>query len=277
LKQQEGVTLFEMLLVMAIIAMISLMTFRFYQQSQLSNDIDKLQYNVDQLFQALGQYYKANCIEYTNPGPPVTVSKAGLLDPRHTPAPTDPFPINIQNDLITPGYLTSWQPINSLVNNASSVNYVVQFNKVVVTAPATPVQVNACIVLTPGSTCVPSPPNTANLPTGAVNSSQIIIWRPQVAVLLNDPTTAALYQTRMAADCISSLDDTGSFVDKCSSSPTAGGYLVWERLPSAASPNAMSNLWLSMPLLKQFNMQYTHDQMYELNSSAGQQYYLCGG
>ena len=62
-----------------------------------------------------------------------------------------------------------------------------------------------------------------------------------------------------------------------SSKPATGSYLVFERLPSYASPKASSTFWPSNPQLMQFKQMYTTSPVTTLLSGGNTtQYYTCG-
>jgi prepilin-type N-terminal cleavage/methylation domain-containing protein len=276
----KGMTLLEILLVITIGAGLLVASLRMAQQMSTDQGIQQIQTNVDVIFQGMTNYYRTQCYgsgDTLATGLPTVI---GTLNPKKNPVPANPMILDVTLDLANKGYIeaSKWPlPIVSLLDNTSvNQTYVVQFNQ---SPPMTPVQVNACIITDYSlKECVPAldaAGNASKLPSTGSNISQIIIWRAQVAVLAKDPTNAEVYKMVLGANCTSKL--TGSSVNPCSMG-TPGPYIVWEKLPSFASPNTRSSLWLSMPLLKQFNLQNTHDQMYELqNSNAGIQNYLCNG
>ena len=114
-----------------------------------------------------------------------------------------------------------------------------------------------------------------------------MVWRLQVAVKLADPAfsdsaTQTTYKNELNASCVSKATSVNGPVLTCESSPAAAGYLVWERAATFISGNT-SNLWLSKPITKQFNMQYTNDSMQLLTGSvqtfsngSSISSYLCG-
>jgi hypothetical protein len=86
----------------------------------------------------------------------------------------------------------------------------------------------------------------------------------------------------LSADCIST--PAGGGIAPCKPVPTASGYLVWTRMPSAYNSDYTSEYWTSLPYVKQFNMQYTNDGMAALSNVKNETqnwynplYYLCGG
>ncbi len=253
-KNQKGITLLEFMLVMAIGTSMILLSLKMYESYKLEQSFDTLQGNVDILFQALGKYYKANCAG-------TTFNTVGA----------SPVPVSIAT-LQSGGYLdmTGWIPSNSLVNNTGLNGplsaFVLQFNPL----PAVSVNTIAC---TSGSATPCSNYVVQALPAG---QSAGVVWVAQVAVQLANTANITTYMGRMGAQCVSTFSATT--VTPCTSTPTALDTLVWERLPSFVSPQATSILWPMMPMLKQFQLQYTHDQNYELNSGfSGTQYYTCGG
>ncbi len=132
-----------------------------------------------------------------------------------------------------------------------------------------------------------------------IPSSQVILWQAQVAVKLPAGSDMVQMKNRLGADCISSPGASAGSVTPCSANPTAGYYLVWDRMPSLASSQQTSGFWQGMQTVQQFTQQYTHDPMYELyypSAASGNTwptpttgapaiqpyvnsppYYLCGG
>lgn len=265
----KGVTLLEVLLVLAVISSIIILSIRQYQIYRLDADVHQVRFNIDQLTNAAAGYYQANC------------TNGGTLDPDSSP--TSPYVINVTSDLINKGFL----PANALgysplIDNASPLGaYQVQFNKY-----TTPRQV--CVRGTNATGITPSAGCTSALQIGT-----LVIWKIQVAVLLNDSTLAQQYQNLFLADCVSTKSATG--IVSCSQSasfsalcqfyrnippndplyaiynslannmgcPTSGSsasynnYVVWERLPSFATPDTQSPFWQTNPLVQQFTQMYS--------------------
>jgi type II secretory pathway pseudopilin PulG len=278
IKLQKGATLLEVTLVLAIAASILVLGIRMYLGFKRETDFAQVQYNVDTLFQAMSLYYRANCGLVTVSGSP---SAALAPPPLGTTSTTSPTVIDLTTDLINSDASKSYLDASLLRNNSflinSNANYILQFNPSTATTGSTPVNVNAC---TSSTACTTVSANTIPNTSG-------FILKPQVAIRLPASTslnTAKAYQLRLGADCVSRTPSgPNSYVDPCSSNPSTNPprYLVWERLPSFASPYSSSIYWQSTPLLRQFNLQYTHDQMYELMNtnptSTNPTYYLCGG
>lgn len=281
LKKQLGMTLLEIMLVLAVGAMFIIIGLQQYSQWSEQSSADQLKYNVDSLFQAMAYFYKANCADsYDQNGNPV--AKSGALSPSSFAAaslafpPTNPFPVTVST-LETNGYLKQWQPVNPLVNTSSTaIPYIVQFNPITENY-----NVYACWNFNPGMTTshqkctIPQPiPTSASAPYGA----NVVLWSIQVAVLIQDTANINTYKNQLIADCISTT--SGNTIIPCGQTGSGtGAYLVWTRMPSFANPTIATSANQAAQNLKAFQLQYTHDPMYELNNVtyAGQQYYLCGG
>lgn len=251
-----GVTLVEVMLVLAVGSSILLFGVKHYKTLKLDADVRQLQYNVDKLFQAGADYYQANCRRQVNPTTGAVIGTTGTLDPDYTTAPTNPYPVTVAS-LITDGYLTGTLPLNPLVNNdGTNGGYFVQFNRV-----------------------TPDADRTTTLSTGeTVNIGRIIVWRVQVSVELKNATTASVYKNLLGADCLSTTDGNNG-VKPCSEG-ASGNYVVWERLPSFAVPSSHSNYWMTNAMVKQFNQLYQTLPVLYLSSVSStyypQQNYLCG-
>ncbi|OAI48748.1 hypothetical protein AYO45_04185 [Gammaproteobacteria bacterium SCGC AG-212-F23] len=261
LKRYSGVTLIEVLLVLAIGALVLTLALQQYDVYSRQSSLQQVKRNAEQLLIAASQYYRGNCMNI------------GVF-----PVSSAKFNISIQQ-LINKGFLTAWAPDNPLVDGgAQEKGYFVQF---IQKNPAT-MNVSACWNFTGiegDNSCQPQvAPKQQQLPQPLINNpSTVIFWIVHVAVKIADSQKdkVSAYAQIVGADC------TSDSADKCNSSADQGTYLIWERLPSFSSPEMSSTLWQTMPLLKQFNMQYTHDLVYELETVptnyVGSQYYLCGG
>lgn len=256
IKKQMGLSIFELLFFLVIAGMLVILGIRQYQMLRLDNEAQQAQANVNTILQAMGTYYKANCFGTYAPGD----YKPGTLNPDHVPPPQPQYPINIKTDLIQAGFLNSpniFYP-NPFINSAGAVGtsgYVAQFNQ---------------------STSIRYICTAANC-AQKVAIGTIISWQAQVAFLTTDPSQAATYKDLLNADCTSSIN--GSTVQPCSSN-RPGPYLVWERLPSMASPPTTSAFWPFNPTVKQFNQMYTTYPINYLMSTVSKdptmQYFLCG-
>lgn len=259
-QNQYGVTLLETMLALAIAVSLVVFGLRVFDQFSFQAKEQKIAANVNQLFQALKGYYDANCRQSLDTNS--TAQSSGRLDPLVSDTPSIPpfLTRSIATDLVTPGFLTSWQPINALVDNSATDNgYFVQYNRVLSGSIDPVMSVYACT----GSSNSPS----CNAMNGSVlatsmsqptNQSRVIIWVAQVAVKLSDSLTPAQWiqiKNDLNADCVS----TSASKADCTTTPSGSGYLIWQRMPSAYNPNITSDYWTSTPYVKQFNMQYTND------------------
>ena len=106
--KERGVTLLEAILVLAVGMSILIFSIRQYNSFRLDTDLQAVQYNVNELFGALYNYYQANCSS-----PPLSGSLAGS------------FAVSVES-LVNDGYLAPIKQ-NPLVKNN---NYVVQLNAI---------------------------------------------------------------------------------------------------------------------------------------------------
>jgi len=259
---QKGVTLLEMMLVLSIASGMTILGMNMYRSFQETVTLQQLQYNIDQLFEAAGNYYKANCA--TGGFSPSSIT--------YPPTPTTYYPLSISSDLLARGFLTNWNATNPLVSpSGGESGYIVQLNPIIVS----PVAANVCIVITPGVPCTPVSP-TSYIPS---TQALIVSWAVQVAVKIKNSSHINAYLATLQGNCTSDITSgLPNTVDPCPSVSATKNYIVWTRLPSMAAFSKNSVLSNSMPLLKQFNLQYTHDQNYELNSGYSTPvYYICGG
>lgn len=277
--KQAGVTLLEVMLVLAIGAMLLVLGLQQYSQWNKASYVQQLTFNVNNLFQAMATYYKANCADsYDVSGN--SVSGSGALSPTSITYPPSTSQAVTVSTLKTKGYLTQWQPLNQLVNQSGSP-YVLQFNPILTNR-----QIYACWNYgTPPSTPTCTTPQPIPTATTTPYPSNVVTWQLQVAVQILDTAHVSIYKAQLLADCISTTYNAGIVTPCSSSSPTtcsgSSCYLVWERMPSFVLSNASftPTQWQSYPAQKEFQMQYTHDSNYEFNNVnvANTVYYLCGG
>jgi type II secretory pathway pseudopilin PulG len=248
----RGMTLLEVLLVIVIGIAILILGFRQYQNIKAESDFQIIQYNVDTLFSAMSLYFQANCSQGT--------LSPSYLSPQKF---STPFPISINNDLMNPtyAYLTVLPKASSLVSSTNGwTSYIVQFNPQINIRQMTPNQTG----------------NNLNN-----NLGMALIWTIQVAVHMKSNTGVQTYANILDAACISSMQN--GMVTSCNSNPTPGKYIVFQRLPSWASPNSLSNYWTMNPQVKLFKQLYTTAPFQYLMNSQGystqgnMQYYLCNG
>lgn len=308
-KLPNGVSLLEVMMALAIAGLMSVVGFKFYYQGVQQQAIEGLRLNVDTLFMGLTNYYRGNCSVFTATSPaPTDCSLPGSL--LLSSCANIPVPLAT----LTGGYFIplNWATtfaVNQIVDNSGGpgTGYVLQYNLASPVNTVATFNVNcsyndcnkAGTTVPPPQPTIPAGSGPQNMPlTQGANESIApgsLVWLEQVAVKLVNTTAGseAAYMSVLQADCLSSLDSGTGLVYPCSAGQT-GNYLVWQRLPSAASPNLTSVEWPMMPMLKEFNLQYTHDQMMELSpagyidtgvgqatstgpGTSSQAYYLCGG
>lgn len=245
-SRQAGVTLIEVVLVLIIAIAITLMGLRIYSGFDQDNMVRKAQFNVDQLFQAAGLYYQANC--------------RGILNPNNSPAAV--IPLTISTNLQAPGFLPNWSPqVNTVVDTTTFSVQLEQYSGP--RMPSGGMYYNNWVTTPPFETSF-----TTNV--GYVN-----FWVVHVAVKLQSGLNPSAYQARLFATCSANSPTT-----LCSTSPGAGSYMIWERLPAFASPSGSSNLIYTMPRVKAFTNLYNTDDMYGAYNptwGASTNNYLCGG
>lgn len=75
-QQQHAISIFELLLVLAIVAVIIFIGFYRYQTQQRLNELAEIQQNIHYIFHAMNQYYRINCT--TQPTHDFTISMQDL-------------------------------------------------------------------------------------------------------------------------------------------------------------------------------------------------------
>jgi type II secretory pathway pseudopilin PulG len=277
-NRQQGVTLLEALLTLAIGASLLVMGLRVYQSFKRSSDMQQISYNTDAIGKAAAHYYYANC-------------KNGTLDQTKTPVPTSPYALNITNDLVKKGYLSQ-----ALVSNPYVSGYTVQFTR----------------VLKPKMLC------TATNCTQTKQVGTNVIWSIQVSAQLTDPKNSAIYQQMTGATCITSLKKNNStgkstlldcsqgsaFGTQCINTLNAKGskilnqikaaalgcgstntndynnYISWQISPAMTSSSAaQSTMWTTRPQLLRFKQKFETDPddvSIKKSHSPEYQYFQCG-
>jgi type II secretory pathway pseudopilin PulG len=256
-RNMIGVSLIEVILVLAIASVILVLGLRQYQAFNIDAAAQRIRYNVEEIIHGAAYYYYANCENSSG--------NTATLDPANSPA--NPYTGVTVNTLVTSGYLANLPVGNPLINSSGTGNgYLLQFNE------STAVR-NYCTTDGTTVTCSPIGYN--------------IIWTIEVSVLLNDTSKAAQYFGMTGADCLTTIRGNNevapcafasTFATLCQSyrnvppsfptyassqvladslkCPPSGGtynnYLSWERLPSMASPKGASPLWMTNPVVRQF-------------------------
>lgn len=245
-QKQTGITLLEILLVLVILTAILFLSMQQYLIFRRDADVRHLQANVDTLFYAMGQYFRAHCKN----------------DPFNTQA-SNPYQVVPLSTLITEGYLTlpnnaNTMPLNPLVDDSTGDGYVLQLTQQPLTQ----------------RTVIMSDTPASRQSVGSINT-----WQIEVAVKLAvDQEALPAYQNVMAATCLS--NNTRGYIQPCRENPdpSNAAYLLFERAPSFANLGYRSSYWLSLPTVKQFTQMYTTYPITVLTNNAltNQQYYVCG-
>ncbi len=255
-RKTQGITLFEVMLVLAIGASILVLGARVYQMLKAQSDVTQLQYNVDQVFIAAARYYQGNCKPQRDPLTGDITPGTGGLAPSTGYEPPNPYPVAL-GELTQGGYMNLPLPRNPIVDNRnSSSGYIIQFN----------------LVAPPGQKKM----ITETTPLTTVDLGKIIMWRIQVSVKIAKPSMVNFYKSVLNADCVSQM--VGTAVQPCSAAIPGGDYLVWERLPSFAAPDANPSYMSTNAGVKVFTQLYDNaPQQYSASmEAADKQNYLCG-
>jgi hypothetical protein len=270
-----GVTLLEIMLVLSIAALLIIMSVNMTKYWLYQNNVQLLKVTVDQLFDAAASYYKANCgitnivVGPASNGPLVGTSSPYAISPAA---------------LVTAGYLKSnWnQPVNSLVNTTDpSGGYLVQYNLVSNSAINASCTAPNCI---PSNTTFPSGGASTGTYKAAINNNMsALVWIIQISVLMANTSTSSMIRigNYLGYSCMTAEVGTTQ-TTPCPAIGATPAWLAWMRLPAFASPGSSTPLYLAMPMVKELNLQYTHDQMYELSAqtyngtSSSSAYYTCG-
>lgn len=286
-QQMSGATLLEVMLILAIAASFVLLGISQYQQYRIQSSFMDVKRDVDVLFQALGQYYQANCRSLTDASITVPAGQAshsltgdlapsGALNVNYTLA-NVAYPLNIQTSLIEKHYLpNNWPTITPIVDaDTYSARFIFKLGtkKAYVCwnffNTAGYVQCNTAEYF-------PSDPVVG---PQDIRPNQVAFWLAQVSVRVHndaDGTKTLALLGPTGASCASGVPDT------CDGNP-APQYLIWQQLPTKSGSKINSDLWVSQQQEAMFNQQYTHDVMYELATpnyaplgSDIDTYYLCG-
>ena len=267
ISQQLGRTLLEVLLMLVIASSVLYVSIRQVRVYQDAGYAAELQANVDMLFQAMAAFHRANC--YGSYNPITRTMSYGLLNPNAASPPPSPYILDISGQLLP--YMTSTLDENPFVWNTtvSSIyqGYLAQFTQY--TYPAT--------------VCVTGTSATGPYSAGCSATSQkgtVVIWRAQIAALLQSTTKAQQIKNMTGATCLSNGQGLGSGAP-CASSTGTGSYLVWERQSTNANPlAALPPTWQNNAVVSQFTQMYQEnsiDYLLSVSHSPETQYYTCGG
>lgn len=276
-KTQTGVTLLEALLVLVIASSLVYLALKQYEVFKTAGDVQALQANVDDLFQAMSQFYKANC--YGSYDPNTQTITWGLMNPKagSMVGMYGVYVLDIPSQLQP--YMTTTLTPNPIVDTTSpstTSGYVAQFNKYTYA-------VSICTTASDDSD-----PATGPYPsTGCATARQkgtVVIWRPQVSVALMRRAKAAQLYNATGATCGPMRSPLTGAPLGCGSTRGVGNatqFLAWERQANYASPQATSLAYRSAnALVAQFTQMYRESPITYLvstNHSPEIQYFNCGG
>lgn len=272
--KQQGITILEMMLVLAIIAMISIMGIRLYLSFRADVNLQQMKYTVDTIFQAMNMYYRANCYgtSTTKKQPGDKMVTYGTLNLNNPDKPSNPYPINIDTDLRNTGYLRETLPYNPIIDNNAASPYILQFNK----GENTTRYATVCKEFDSSKDGCKEEENE--------KIATIINWTAQVAIKLDpkvasDPAKVLAYAKITGATCIA---NEGQLNDPCMPGVLGvGDYLVFQRIPSYPSSNTMSDFYTFNASVSNFTQMYTTYPSHYLVTSGGdtdegKQYVYCG-
>jgi Tfp pilus assembly protein PilE len=266
---QRGATLLEGLLVLGIAAVIIVIGIRQYNAYLFNTNLQLLQESVEELYVAAAQYYRANC--------------ATALATTTTPYGVTPTQL-ISSGNASASYLPStWtksanNPLVAITDPTGG--YLIQFNLLQQGVMKAVCQNQTCD--TPSSATTPYP-----VLSSLSSSLPVLIWQIQISVKIKNATPALVNSiaATLGAACQTNSSTTTTALT-CGTATAPYSWIAFTKLPSFAGQNSLSDYWVSTPIIKQFNLQYTHDQMYELSSQTysnngitgdAQGYYTCGG
>ncbi len=269
MKRYQGVTLIEMLLVLVIAAGIMYFGVKQYHLYRLQSDITQVQVNVNSLFNAMSKFYRAQCYGSVDPNNPSASPLAGTGVLRTTT--TSPYAIDITKDLFNNGYLNIQMPLSPLISpTVGTDGFVAQFNRYTQVVRKCQDQGSWGPYTSMGCS-TNTPPQIGTL----------VLWKAQVAILLQDPITAQQFKQMMSADCISTMQN--GIVTPCPGSVSGSGvFLVWERIPSAStmSIEATSPTQASIPAVQNFTNMYRvsgASSMINISHTPETTFFYCGG
>ncbi len=249
-QKEHGVTLFELLLAIVIGSAIIYMGIRQYQSFRMGADARQLQDNVNVLFQAMSNFYKANAYGSFNPSN--TTLTWAPLNLRNSSIPSNPYPVNIETQLQP--YITQDIPFNPIVENtAAGQGYVAQFNGYTQST-------EFCVTASASAPAWGPTTSMGCAQSGAKQTGTAVVWQIQISVLINNPALRAQYLALTGANCLSKLNSTQTSVAPCASASTnSGNYLVWER--QATSPETDSSFWPINPMVSEFTKMYRQESI----------------
>ncbi len=236
---QQGLSLLETMLVLAIAALLVVLSIRQYQAWQADLAVEQVKANVNAIFNAMTYYYRAQCRGAYDPGATNTFMVNGHTYnpyPQVNPGTLNPFYANEQtknilNDLMSSGYLTAPFSLSAVSPVVDTSTYEAVFYFL----------------------------GTLRRYESTANGNAVMIgdvYQPvmEVGVQLKatQPAVQQAYLRLLNATCL-----TSQFPAICPTSGTgSGSYVVWVKSPS-------DTMGTYDPELAQFNQLYnTYPLMY---------------
>ena len=292
-KKYLGITLLELMLVLAIASLFIVMGYNQYASYKRDTDLRAILLNVDAISQAAARFYYANCGNQQM----YTTFLPGRLSPLNSSPPSNPYPINVALDLVAPGYLTLPIAPNPLVKNIGPGHgYTVQFNQKISDRMTT--------------TCADPPDCTT---TQQVKIGTNVDWQIQIGVILNNASMGKQYAAYLQATCLSTLNTGTNTTVACSNvanfnslclflrsmpanqlavllanmygcPPNANlnnynNYMVFIRSPSFPAIHPQEGLWGSKSSVYLFKQNFEVAPITTLTTTSHSpeyQYFLCG-
>lgn len=266
---ENGLTLLEMLLALAIAALILIMGFRLILFWQKQMTFTEVNYNIDTLFKSQQAYYNAQCFGIYVPGNAKVADAPNGENPwsgyqyasgRLTPmqfvgnAPV-PNPVN-NNSFYYPGSVANLIERHYLAGNPSNpdnfpfapspivkdVTQTYQGYKVLHGYSVFFAQILQKRMQQIAGTSTPVP-----IGVNAVTYAGVSIW-----LAAEDQATRQADLQLLGGSCLSSLP-----ASNCQNPVANGQFLVWVRPANAPSQHHRSDTWVSNPQVTQFQQLYT--------------------
>lgn len=247
LQKIRGVSLLEAMFVMILAVGFLLLGMRQYRIYKNDLEMENIKSNVVQMFEAMVQFYRANC--------QTTFSAQSAFG---YSMPVRVLYSDLQN------YFPRIMPSSLVDTTVGDQGYYMQFNPAsgYAATQGVPVQI---------------PTNAA--PNTTVGYAQP--WSIQISVAMANTTKMPSYVAWSGADCASAVAPMAWTVSPCNVPPgVPNKFLAWQRMPSVGGQaHFFSNYWISLPLVRRFNQGYTTYPILVVTggSSSTQQFFKCGG
>lgn len=255
MKRQIGVSLVEVMLVLAIGGFLVMMGLRQYMSYRLDADVALIKSNVDTIYAAMSSYFQANC-----------GGAGGTLSPYNKATDfTAAKTIDISADLVKGHYLNQSQVLAvSLVVGSPDQStilsgYKARFMPTKVERPAMPTQSDQVNYTW----------------TNTESTGWIVMWTPQIMVELKDPNKAKMLQLLTQATSCTKTDWQSQ--GACDAKTPA--LFFTHQVSFTNHAGAGSDYWVMSPMLNQMRDQEGIYNPAVVLSAGSQddQFYYCGG